>query len=132
VRFLGFVPNAQVLEWLAAGSVDVVVLPSDGEGIPVSLIEALAHGVPAVACDAGGVTELLGDGCGEVVPPGDAHALAAGVARLLRSSDLRAEHRRAGRARVEQDFAIVPVVGRLRELLGFVDVAQEDRPLSDV
>jgi glycosyltransferase involved in cell wall biosynthesis len=147
VRFLGYVPNAQVLEWLSDGRVDAVVLPSDAEGIPVSLIEALAHGVPAVACDAGGVTELLGDGCGEVVPPGDAHALALAVARVLRSPDVRAEHRRAGRSRVEQEFAIVPVVRRLRELLGLAGsdadqtipqadhparVAQEDRPVTDV
>jgi glycosyltransferase involved in cell wall biosynthesis len=147
VRFLGYVPNAQVLEWLSDGRVDAVVLPSDAEGIPVSLIEALAHGVPAVACDAGGVTELLGDGCGEVVPPGDAHALALAVARVLRSPDVRAEHRHAGRSRVEQEFAIVPVVRRLRELLGLAGsdadqtipqadhparVAQEDRPVADV
>jgi colanic acid/amylovoran biosynthesis glycosyltransferase len=120
VRFLGYVPNAQVLEWLSAGSVDVVVLPSDAEGIPVSLIEALARGVPAVACDAGGVSELLGAGRGELVPPGDVHALALAVAGLLGSPGRRAEHRRAGRAHVEQEFAIVPVVRRLRELLGFV------------
>ncbi|MGZ4335180.1 MAG: glycosyltransferase [Gaiellaceae bacterium] len=147
VRFLGYVPNAQVLEWLSTGRVDVVVLPSDAEGVPVSLIEALAHGVPAVACDAGGVTELLGHGCGEVVPPGESHALAAAVTRLLRSPDLRAERRRAGRARVEKEFAVVPVVRCLRELLGFVDgnagqtileadhparAAQEDRPVADV
>lgn len=119
VHLLGYIPNAQVLEWLASGRVDVVVLPSDAEGVPVSLIEALAHGVPAVACDAGGVAELLGDGCGEVVPPGESHELAAAVARVLASPELRAERTRAGRARVEEEFAITPVVHRLRELLGF-------------
>jgi colanic acid/amylovoran biosynthesis glycosyltransferase len=121
VRLLGYVPNAQVLEWLAAGRVDVVVLPSDAEGVPVSLIEALAHGVSAVACDAGGVAELLGDGCGEIVPPGESHELAAAVARVLASPELRAERAKAGRARVEDEFAVAPVVHRLRELLGFSD-----------
>ncbi len=56
----------------SSGQVDVAVLPSDGEGLPVFLIEALANYVPAIGTAAGGVAELLGDGCGEVVPLGDA------------------------------------------------------------
>jgi colanic acid/amylovoran biosynthesis glycosyltransferase len=119
VRFCGYVPNEQVLEWLATGRVDVVVLPSESEGVPVSLIEALAHGVPAVATDVGGVSELLGEGCGELVPPHDPAALAAALARLLASSRLRAGYARAGRARIERDFAVDGVVTRLRDLLGF-------------
>ncbi|HXH97208.1 MAG TPA: glycosyltransferase [Gaiellaceae bacterium] len=121
VRFLGFVPNRQVLEWLASGRVDLVVLPSDAEGIPVSLIEALAHSVPVVGCDAGGVTELLGDGCGEIVPPRDPHALAEAIARVLRSPELRARRARAGRERIEAEFAIEPIVRRLRVLLDLAD-----------
>lgn len=116
VRFLGFVPNARLLEWLSSGRVDLVVLASEGEGLPVTLIEALAHGVPAVATDVGGVRELLGDGCGELVAPGDPRALAAGIARVLRSPAVRDGYVRAGRARIEREFAVGPVVGRLREL----------------
>jgi glycosyltransferase involved in cell wall biosynthesis len=119
VRFPGYVPNDQVLEWLATGRVDLVVLPSESEGVPVSLMEALAHGVPAVATDVGGVAELLGEGCGELVPPGDPGALAAALARVVDSPRLRAEYAEAGRARIEREFAIDRVVGRLRELLGF-------------
>lgn len=119
VRFLGYVRNAEILEWLAAGRIDAVALPSDWEGVPVSLIEALAHGVPAVASDVGGVGELLGDGCGLLVPAGDPVALAGGIRRLLSSDRLRDDIVRAGRARVEQEFAVEPVVERLRELLGF-------------
>jgi glycosyltransferase involved in cell wall biosynthesis len=121
VRFQGFVPRATVLEWLAAGQVDVVVLPSDGEGLAVSLIEALAHCVPAVGTRVGGVAELLGDGCGEVVPPDDPDAFADAVARLLSSSDLRKGNVRAGRERVVNDFAVASVVERLRELFAFQD-----------
>ena len=116
VRFQGFVQRAAVLEWLASGQVDVVVLPSDGEGLAVSLIEALAHCVPAVGTDVGGVAELLGDGCGELVPPGDPKAFAKAVARVLREPDVRRRNVRAGRARVEHDFAAASVVKRLRQL----------------
>jgi colanic acid/amylovoran biosynthesis glycosyltransferase len=119
IRFQGFVPRAAVLEWLSSGQVDAVVLPSDGEGLAVSLIEALAHCVPAVGTQVGGVAELLGDGCGELVPPGDPDAFADAVARVLRSPDLRNRNVRAGRARVERDFAVASVVEHLRQLLAF-------------
>jgi glycosyltransferase involved in cell wall biosynthesis len=127
VRFHGYVPNRQVHEWLASGRVDAVVLPSDSEGVPVSLAEALVHGVPAVATEVGGVPELLGDGCGLLVRPRDPAALAAAIDRLLASPELRAECARAGRERVEREFAIEPVVARLRELL-FPGDSGRDRP----
>jgi colanic acid/amylovoran biosynthesis glycosyltransferase len=132
VRFHGFVPNSQVLEWLARGQVDVVVLPSFMEGIPFSLVEALAHGVPAVASDVGAVAELVGDGCGELVPTRDPRALADAVARLLRSPQLRSERARAGRSRIEREFAIEVVVRSLRDLLGFTAAdTREAEHLSD-
>ncbi len=119
VRFLGYVPNAEILAWLAAGRVDMVALPSDWEGVPVTLIEALAYGVPAVASDVGGVGELLENGCGLLVPAGVPEALAAGIRQLLRSPELRQELARAGRARVEREFGVDRVVSQLRELFGF-------------
>ena len=123
VRFHGYIPNAQLLDWLAHGRVDVVVLASDAEGVPVSLVEALAHGVPAVATNVGGVAELLGDGCGVLVPRRDPEALADALALLLRSPELRAGYAHAGRQRVEREFAVAPIVRRLRGLLGFGDQA---------
>jgi glycosyltransferase involved in cell wall biosynthesis len=129
VRVLGYVRNAEILEWLETGRVDVVALPSDWEGVPVSLIEALAYGVPAVASDVGGVAELLGEGCGLLVPPADSAALAAGIRRLLHSPQLRGEVSRAGRARVEREFAVEKVVAELRRLLGFTTTqAAADEP----
>jgi glycosyltransferase involved in cell wall biosynthesis len=119
VRFLGYVRNAEILEWFEAGRVDIVALPSEWEGVPVSLIEALAYKVPAVASEVGGVPELIGDGCGLLVPAGDSVALADGIRRLLHSPQLREQVSRAGRARVEREFAVEEVVARLRQLLGF-------------
>jgi glycosyltransferase involved in cell wall biosynthesis len=119
VRFLGYVRNAEMLEWLEAGRVDVAALPSDWEGVSVFLIEALAHGVSAVATDVGGMAELVGDGCGLLVSAGDPGALADAIGRLLHSPELREKVSRAGRARVEQEYAVERVVTQLRELLGF-------------
>jgi len=119
IRFQGVVPRPTVLEWLASGQIDTAVLASDREGIPVALIEALAHCVPAVGTDVGGIGELLGDGCGELVPVDDADALAAGIARVLRTPELRESMVGAGRARIEDEFAAAAVVHRLRELFEF-------------
>jgi glycosyltransferase involved in cell wall biosynthesis len=121
VRFQGVIPRATLLDWLASGQIDAAVLTSDSEGIAVALIEALAHCVPAIGTDVGGIGELLGDGCGELVPAGDADALAAAITRVLRTPELRERIVRAGRARIEREFAVASVVRRLRELFDFVD-----------
>jgi glycosyltransferase involved in cell wall biosynthesis len=125
IRFLGIVPRATLLEWLASGQIDAAVLPSDSEGVAVALIEALAHCVPAIGTDVGGIGELLGGGCGELVPVGDADALAAAIARVLSTPELRERLVRAGRARVEREFAVASVVGRLTDLFGFGDEAAD-------
>ena len=132
IRFQGVVPRATVLEWLASGQIDAAVLPSDSEGVPVTLIEALAYCVPAIGTDVGGIGELLGDGCGELVPAGDADALAAAIARVLRTPKLRERIVEAGRARVEHEFAVAAVVRRLRELFEFVDDGTEAAVPTDV
>lgn len=121
VRFLGYVRNVEILGWLEAGAVDAVAIPSDREGVSVAMIEALAHGVPTIATDVGGTAELLGDGCGLLVSPGDPAGLADAIRRVLHSPQLRKDVSRAGRTRVEQEFAVERVVAQLRALFGFSD-----------
>jgi colanic acid/amylovoran biosynthesis glycosyltransferase len=131
VKLLGYVPNEQILAWLDAHRVDLVVLPSDAEGIPYSLIEALAHGVPAVASAAGGIEELLGDGCGELVQPGDARGVAVAIGRLLDSPELRLRYAMSGRERVEREFSAEAAARTLRELFGFVAPSGAVEPAPD-
>jgi glycosyltransferase involved in cell wall biosynthesis len=66
---------------------DVFVLPAWHEGMPMSILEAMAYGVPIVATNVGGVPELLEDGCGILVPPKDEVALAAAIEEILSHSD---------------------------------------------
>ena len=119
VRSLGIVPHAELLQLYRERRVDCVVLPSldlgNGlhEGIPVALIEAMAHGVPVIATPTGGLLELLDRGAGILVPPGDAGALANALERLLGSASLRVELARAGRHRVKREFDIVPIAREL-------------------
>lgn len=71
VRFLGFVTDVGPV--LAAA--DVLALPSRTEGLPMAVLEAMAAGVPVVASAVGSLPEVLGDGAGVLVPPGDVEAL---------------------------------------------------------
>ncbi|MDQ3995247.1 MAG: glycosyltransferase family 4 protein [Actinomycetota bacterium] len=112
VAFLGRVSHARLLTDLADGRWHAVVLPSvvagDGsqEGIPVSLMEAMARGVPAVGTESGAIAELLGDGAGILVPPADSDALARALARLASEPALAARLAERGRARIEESFAV--------------------------
>ena len=83
----------------------------------MSLMEAGACGVPAVATAVGGVPELVDDGItGLLVPAGDASALAAALERLLRDRDVAARLGAAARCRVERSFSIAGQVDRLLSL----------------
>jgi GT2 family glycosyltransferase/glycosyltransferase involved in cell wall biosynthesis len=92
VRFLGHVndPLPRVRKWSVAVSASI-----DPEAGPLTALEAMSVGVPFVATDHGGVTEVLGD-AGLLVPPGDAEALAHAITRLLDDAELRARCHAAG------------------------------------
>jgi glycosyltransferase involved in cell wall biosynthesis len=87
-------------------SVDIVVLPSYyREGLPKSLIEAAACGLPLVTCDTPGCREVVTDGVdGLLVSPRDAGALAAAIARLLDDPALRHRLGSAARAKTLAEF----------------------------
>lgn len=77
---------------------DLLVLPSYSEGMPNAVMEAMAHGIPVVASDVGGIRSLLGSGAGTVVAPGDEKALAEALQRLIDDPSLRAAMGAKGRA----------------------------------
>ncbi|GAA4691852.1 glycosyltransferase family 4 protein [Nocardioides conyzicola] len=78
--------------------VDLLVLASRAETYGMVVTEALAHGVPVVGSDVGGVREALG-GAGVLVPPGDPEALSRALRHWLTDAEHRAEQRAAARAR---------------------------------
>ena len=86
VEFRGVL--ADIEEALVEAS--ILALPSRAEGQPMSVLEAMAYGLPTVAFDcAPGVRALIGDGGGVLVPPGDTAAFAAELERLIEAPDLR-------------------------------------------
>ncbi len=88
------------------GGADVSVLTSLSEGIPLSLIEAMAAGLPVVATRVGGVPEVVEDGVtGLLAPSGDDAGVAEALLRLAADPGLRAGLGRRGRARAEAVFS---------------------------
>lgn len=100
---------------------DLFVLSSDIEGMPLALGEALACGLPVVATDAAGVSELLGD-YGEIVQRGDPAALAAAMRRALDFGPSDANTQAARRAHIVNRFSLEAValewLGRYARLIG--------------
>ncbi|HEX9269221.1 MAG TPA: glycosyltransferase family 4 protein [Candidatus Limnocylindria bacterium] len=95
----------------------VGTLASDSEGMPVSLMEAAACGVPAVGTAVGGVPELIDDGfTGLLVAPGDADALAAALELILSDHALAARLGAAARHRAETRFSLAGQMDRLLSL----------------
>jgi len=103
IRWVGHVDD--VPAFLAA--LDVYVSPSLTEGLGLGLIEAGLAGVPAVATNVGGVSEVVIDGrTGVLVAPGDPGLLAGAVTRLLGDRDLARELAAAARTRCLAEFGL--------------------------
>lgn len=123
VQFRGSMPHDEVIRVLQRREIDVVVHPSietpsgEHEGIPVALMEALANRVPAISTESGGIPELLGDGAGVLVKPGDPNALADAIQRVMEDFAYRASLVETGFAKVSADFNIHKVADRLVALM---------------
>jgi sugar transferase (PEP-CTERM/EpsH1 system associated) len=95
---------------------DAFVLPSLGEGISNTILEAMACGLPVVATEVGGNPELVTADTGILVPSADPYALSSALARYVQAPGLMAEHGRNGRQRVEREFALTVMVDRYHSL----------------
>ena len=103
VHFLG--ARRDLGDLLAA--MDVFVMPSLWEGLPLSMVLAMGAGVPVVATAVAGIPEVVDDGrTGLLVAPGDGVALGAALARLFTDGALRAQLGRDARASVLPRFGI--------------------------
>lgn len=124
VEFKGRLPHDELLRLFFSGAVDVVVLPSivtdDGayEGIPVSLMEAMAAGIPVIATRTGGIPELV-EGAGILVEPKNSAQLASAIRTLIEDERLREETGKACFAKVAREFALDVVSSRLVEKMLF-------------
>ena len=112
VLFLGY--RRELRPIFAAA--DLAVLSSDNEGTPVSLIEAAAAGLAAVATDVGGVREVISEETGTLVSRGDASALAAAVLEMAADTQRREKLGRAARRRALSRYGAERLLGDIDAL----------------
>ncbi|MCC7326970.1 MAG: glycosyltransferase family 4 protein [Burkholderiales bacterium] len=123
VRFTG--NQDDVPSWFACA--EIAVLPSYGdEGVPQSLMQAAACGLPAVATPIGAITEAVRDGeTGLLVPPRDPPALAAALARLMSDELLRKRIGAAAHAYAQENFGADRMLDAMERV--FVQVRRGER-----
>ena len=121
VRFTGPLRGEDL--HLAYASAEILLLPTRGEGFPLVVLEAMAHGLPVVASDVGAIAEMLGvetdAPAGFVVPIAgiDVEMFVEQVSRLAASARLRQDLGSSGRRRVEHEYDATTVVGKLDNLV---------------
>jgi L-malate glycosyltransferase len=115
VTFAGAVSRDGVREALARS--DIFCLPSLWEGMPGSVMEAMAGGLPVVGTDVNGIADLVSPGrTGLLVPPCTPEALADALAQLALDAQLRERFGRAARERIAEEFSVGRMVRAKEDL----------------
>ena len=113
IKFLGHIPHSKLLDWYKMGNVDAVILPSldlgngNHEGIPVSLMEAMAFSIPVISTRTGGIPELLEDDYeqfGYLVDANDSNQLTMMLDSLVKNPESITKIAKLGYQRVMGDF----------------------------
>ena len=118
-RFTGWVTGKQRESLFAENS--IYCLPSKNEGMPMSVLEAMAHGLATVATPVGGVPQVIEDEVnGAIVPVGDDLRLAQTLISLMDDQMLKERLGHAGRARIEREFSMESYLDKMLEIYGEV------------
>ncbi len=132
VRLMGAVSSERVREMMAAG--DLLLLPSENEGIAFVLFEAMAMELVPVAADVGGQRELVAPECGVLIPPeGDqVAAYVEALQGLIDDPQRRMAMGRAARARVVEHFDQQQMIDRMLTLFERADELARTAPRPQV
>ncbi len=125
-RALGIKDHIHVMGWVSDEAKErllreaaVYVLPSYNEGLPMSVLEAMAVGLPVVSTAIAGIPDAVTDGVeGRLVTPGDVDALAGALFELLGCAETRRRMGLAAREKVRRTFSAEVVLPQLEALYG--------------
>ncbi len=115
VQIMGWVDNPLKQSLLRRAG--IFALPSHSEGLPLSMLEAMASELPVVVGAVGGIPDVITDGVeGFLIDPTDVGLLIDRLRRLVQDDDLRRRMGRAGRCKVAKDHSLQVVMQRLEEI----------------
>jgi glycosyltransferase involved in cell wall biosynthesis len=111
ISVLGLKDRVEYLGWISEEKrdsllrkTDIFVLPSYGEGMPMTILEAMSHAVPVVSTPVGGIPELVVDGeTGYLVKPGDIEGLRKRILELISDEEKRKQFGNRGRQIIEKN-----------------------------
>jgi glycosyltransferase involved in cell wall biosynthesis len=127
-RFLGAVASP----WEVLSTLDLFVLPSRWEGLPYTLLEAMAAGLPCVATAVDGVADVIGDRrLGTIVPIGDHERMAREILAFIEDAPARRSTGEHARDHVRSAFSVRTMVERTVDVYRDV-VACDDPPRTRV
>ncbi len=112
MRFLGRRPDA----WAFIATADAFVNPSEVEGLPLAVLEAMQLGTPVVATKVGGVPDVINGDSGILVDAGDPVGLAAAIVRILGDPELGLGLADHARHRVDAEFSLERMVRAYEDL----------------
>jgi glycosyltransferase involved in cell wall biosynthesis len=127
LSFPGWLDEVGVSELCA--NADVLVLPSHAEGLAMSVLEGLSHGLAVITTPVGAHSEVIEpEVSGILVPPGDVAALADALVRVIEDESLRTRLARGARDRFLEGFNVRRYAARLEQLHAGLFVPQPDHP----
>jgi len=109
-KFLGRLDHEEVFSYFKNNPVDFLINTSSSEGLPVSIMEAMSFGIPIIATNVGGTSELVTDKTGVLIPkncsPEDVSEALTRISKKSRSADFRIEVRNAwkSKANAQENF----------------------------
>jgi glycosyltransferase involved in cell wall biosynthesis len=127
LRFHGWLDQVGVSALCA--DADVLVLPSHAEGLAMSVLEGLSHGLAVITTPVGAHSEVIEpEVSGILVPPGDVAALADALVRVIEDESLRSRLARGARDRFLEGFDVRRYAARLEQLHAALFAPQRDHP----